>query len=110
METEEKILTRTQLEKERLEIVEKKVEIQKKRIELKKEKLDADEFLYKRKVELDEQKSTISKISELRILLADYTIDEERTIIGGEPFFKPLLDQNEKEIIIKKILELVRQI
>jgi hypothetical protein len=35
------------------------------------------------------------------------TIDEDRTILGSEPFYKPLLSGKNKEIAMNKLMELI---
>lgn len=95
-------------EKERLDVVEKKVDIQKKRLEIRKEKLNLDE-LELRKIVVDEQKVLIEKISELRHLLSDDTIDDERTIFGGEPFMQPTIKGEERTAVKSKLIELLKR-
>jgi hypothetical protein len=97
-------------EKERLEIIEKKVDIQKKRVELKKEKLNADEIVMRRKISMEEQKVLIDKISELRAVLSDWTIDEERTIMASEPFLKTTIEGAQREMVLNKIIELIKRL
>ncbi len=96
-------------EKERLEIIEKKVDIQKKRVEIKKERLNIDEIVFRRKVSLEEQKNLIDKISELRYLLSDWTIDGERTIFASEPFLKATIEGVQREIVLHKLMELINK-
>lgn len=96
-------------EKERLDIVEKKIDIQKKRVELKKEKLNIDEIVLRRKVSLEEQKVLIDKISELRAILSDWTIDDERTIMASEPFIKATIEGVQREIVLHKLMELIKK-
>jgi len=96
-------------EKGRLAIIEKKIDILKKRIEVRKEKLNIDEIVIRRKVGLEEQKLIIDKISELRAILSDWTIDSERTLLASEPFLKPTIEGKQREIILNKIMELIRK-
>ena len=97
-------------EKERLEIIEKKVDIQKKKIELKKEKLNTDEIVLRRKISAEEQTLLIDKISQLRCVLADWTIDDERTIMASEPFLKPLISDRNRLIVTNKLIELINKL
>jgi len=96
-------------EKQRLEIIEKKIDIQKKRVELKKEKLNINEIVLRRKVSLEEQKVLIDKISELRAVLSDWTIDDERTILASEPFLKATIEGGQREIVLNKIMVLIKK-
>lgn len=97
-------------EKERLELVEKKVEIQKKRVEIKKEQLNMDEIIVRRNIALEEQKVLIDKISELRYVLTDWIVDEDRTIMASEPFLTPTIVGERREIVIRKLMELIKKI
>jgi len=112
METsiQEKIEPKKQTEKERLEIVEKKVEIQKKRVEVKKEQLNIDEIVIRRKIALDEQRTLIDKISVVRGVLSEYTIDDEKTILGSEPILVPIIIGERRETVINKLMELIERI
>lgn len=98
------------LEKERLELIEKRIEIQKKRIELRKEKLNIEEILNKQKSAIDEQKLLLEKISELRYMLKDITIDQDKTFLGSEPFLKPVFEAGERDMITNKLLNLIRRL
>lgn len=97
-------------EKERLELVEKRVEIQRKRIELRKEKLNIDAIIERKLISFDEQKILIEKVVELRHLLSDSTIDDEKTIMGSEPFYKPTISGVEREIVNRKLMELIKKL
>ncbi len=102
--------TSTIAERERLELIEKRVDIQKKQYEVRKEKLNMDELKLITNIANEEQKILIDKISSLKNLLADYTIDDERTIIGSEPFLKPIVCGREKDIVMNKLIELVKKL
>ena len=95
-------------EKEHLEIIEKKVDIQKKRLDIRKEKQSLKE-LDKRKIIIDEQKLLVDKVGELRYLLSDFTIDEERTILGSEPMLKCIVSGEERKMVTTKLRELLKQ-
>lgn len=97
-------------EKERLDIIEKKIDIQKKRVELKKEKLNVEEIILRRKVSLEEQKVLIDKVSQLRALLSEWTIDEERTVMASEPFLKPMILGRNRLIATNKLMELINKL
>lgn len=107
--TKTEATSQNQNEKERLELLDKKVEIQKKRVEIKKEQLNIDETIIKRSIGLDEQKTLIDKIESLRNVLNDWTIDDERTIMASEPFLKPLVDGEQREVVLRKMMELIRK-
>ncbi|MCX6185811.1 MAG: hypothetical protein NTU43_02290 [Bacteroidetes bacterium] len=102
--------TSTIAERERLELIEKRVDIQKKQYEVRKEKLNMDELKLITNIANEEQKILIDKIASLKSLLADYTIDDERTIIGSEPFLKPIVCGREKDIVMSKLIDLVKQL
>lgn len=99
-----------QAEKDRLDILEKRVEIRKKRVEILKEQQAIEEARHKLEHSTDQQRLVLDMIHGLRILLADYTIDGERTTLPGEPFLKPLLTNQEQAIVAKKLIELVRKL
>jgi hypothetical protein len=99
-----------QKEKVRLELLDKKVEIQKKRMEIKKERLNMDEIIVRRNTAIDEQKVLIDKISELRYVLSDYTIDGERTLLSSEPYLTTIISDERREVIIKKLMQLINKL
>ena len=97
-------------ERERLDLVEKKIGIQRKRIEIKKENLEIEENMLRRHITLQEEKAILDKISELRSLLAEWTIDSERTLLASEPFLAPAIDGQRREFLLNKITDLIRKI
>ena len=99
-----------QVELEKLELVEKKIEIQKKRLEIKKDKLDIDTTLLRNEVSIDKQKVQIDKIFHLKMLLSGLTIDTDRTILLSEPYHVPILQGGRREIVMKKLMELVKKL
>lgn len=112
METEKKELEISpfKTERDRLELVDKKVEIQKKRVEIKREKLNMDETILRRKIAVEEQRMLLEKISELRYLLSDWTVDEERTLMASEPFLTPTILGERREFVLRKLMELIKKI
>lgn len=102
--------TKTNPEKERLELIEKKVEIKKKRVEIQKEILNMDETSMRKKIALDEQSLTLNKIWELGHLLGAVTVDEDRTIVGSEPFLIRTMSEDSRQIIESKIMRLIQNI
>jgi hypothetical protein len=97
-------------EKERLELIDKRVDIQKKRLEVRKEKLNMDEKKLKSSIAIDEQKLLLDKIGSLKNLLGDITIDDERTIMGSEPFYKPTINGRDRNIVANKLIDLVAKL
>jgi hypothetical protein len=97
-------------EKERLELIDKRVDIQKKRLEVRKEKLNMDEKKLKSSIAIDEQKILLDKIGSLKSLLGDFNVDDERTIMGSEPFLKPIIGGREKDIVMNKLIDLVNKL
>lgn len=95
-------------EKTQLDLIEKKVEIQKKILEIKKEKVNLQN-LKQKKFSAEEEQVLVNKVAELRYLLDNVTIDEERTILGSEPFLKPIITGEEREIVKAKIIELLKK-
>ncbi len=47
---------------------------------------------------------------ELRHLLADFTVDSERTLFAGEPFLVTVINGEERETVQKKLIELVKRV
>lgn len=93
---------------EQLFITEKKVAIRKMRIEIENEKLQLQE-IEPRRITVDEQHILVQKVSELRCLLSDSTIDEEKTIFGSEPVYKSTIDEEERKMVKAKLRELIKK-
>ncbi|MBX7205284.1 MAG: hypothetical protein K1X81_07650 [Bacteroidia bacterium] len=94
----------------RLEIADKRIDIQKKKLEVKKEKSNHAQVMEQSQLRLDEKRLLIQKISELRFLLTDYVVDDERAIIGSEPFYKPTITGLNREKITLKLMDLIDQL
>jgi hypothetical protein len=110
-------------EKEQLELIEKKVDIQRKRLEIKKEKLNMskivlDKDLESRRAKLDmkellatrnheSERILNDKIFSLSFSLTMITVDEERSILGSEPFLTPVLTGERREIVLDKLIEII---
>ena len=92
-------------EKEQLDLIEKQVEIEAKKLENKKSEFDLIENSVKSKRDFDKMVS--DKIFSVLFPLMINTIDEDRTILGSEPFYKPLLSGKNKEIAMNKLMELI---
>jgi len=95
-------------EKEQLELAEKQVEIQGKLIENNKAEFDIEELIKSRNIE--SERLLNDKIFSLLLSLIATTIDENKTILGSEPFFKPILVGEKREIVITKLLEIIKKI
>ena len=85
-------------EKERLEIVSLKLEIKKKKINL---------IEIKRDHLRNHKKMVIEQINSLRDLMTERVIDEDKTIFGSEPKYKPVFNDSEITKLKKKIWELL---
>lgn len=94
----------------RLEIADKRVDIQKKKLEVKKEKSNHAQAMEQSQLRIEEQRLLIQKITELRYLLTDFIIDDERVVLGSEPFYKPTITGINREKIILKLMGLLAQL
>lgn len=94
----------------RLELVDKRIEIQKKKLEVKKEKSNHTQSMEQSQLRIEEQRLLIQKISELRFLLTDFIVDDERAVIGSEPFYKPSITGLNREKITLKLMDLIGQV
>jgi hypothetical protein len=94
----------------RLELVDKRIEIQKKKLEVKKEKSNHTQSIEQSQLRIEEQRLLIQKISELRFLLTDFIVDDERAVIGSEPFYKPSITGLNREKITLKLMDLIGQV
>lgn len=131
-------MTHIMTEKEKLEIVERKLEHQKIRLELKEKRLVILDLLLKsteeehsleqqrKLVELSEKKlnvieregklkgarkhSILVQIAQLVSILSSTTVDIEGTMFPSEPKYKPIMEEEECEIIRKKIMDLIGQL
>ena len=97
-------------EKERLELLDKRIEIKKKRMEILKERLAIGNLSERKLNALDEQEVLIAKITELRHLLSDFTVDTERTLFAGEPFLTPVVLGDDRQLITNKLLSLIKKL
>lgn len=95
-------------EKEHLDLLDKKVSIQTKELENKKAELDMEEIIVNRNHDVDRMLN--DKIFSVLISLVSKTIDEDRTILGSEPFYKPLISGHNREIVTKKLIELITKL
>lgn len=95
-------------EKEQLDLIEKRVEIRSKQLDNKKSRLDIDELDLRNKREVDRVIS--NKIFSILFPLMVSTIDADRTILGSEPFYTPLLSGKNKEIAMNKLMDLITKL
>lgn len=101
-------MSKIALEKEYLDLLDKKVSIRTKELENKKAELDMEEILVNRNFDVDRMLN--DKIFSVLLTLASKTIDEDRTILGSEPFYKPLISGHNREIVIQKLIELITKL
>lgn len=71
-------------------------------------KIDLKEVDLKNKREYD--KMVNDKLFSVLFPLMMNTIDEDRTILGSEPFYTPLLTGKNKETAMNKLMELINQL
>ncbi|MBN8835600.1 MAG: hypothetical protein BGO53_02220 [Sphingobacteriales bacterium 39-19] len=95
-------------DKEFLELMDKKLAINSKRLDNKKSKIEIDDLVVNRN--LENQRLQNDKIFQLLFSLIVTTIDEERTILGSEPFYTPVIAGERREIVLKKLMELIKNI
>lgn len=95
-------------DKEFLELAEKKLSLTNKRIENRKIKEEVEDIIGNR--ENESQRMLNDKIFSVLISLVSKTIDEDRTILGSEPFYKPLISGHNREIVTKKLIELITKL
>jgi hypothetical protein len=97
-------------EKERLELLEKRIEIKKKRMEIQKEKLSIGDLSERKLNAMDEQEILIAKITELRHLLSDITVDGDRTLFAGEPFLTTVILGENRQLLTNKLISLIKKL
>ena len=90
-----------------LELLDKKMDIRKKKIEIQREIQELEEFESSK--HLAEQQILLHKVEMLKEVLTASAIDENRTIIGGEPFMTPLLNDLDRDIVKEKLILLIQQ-
>lgn len=95
-------------EKELLDLSDKKVSIRTKELENKKAKLDMEELLVNRN--LDADRLLNDKIFSLLLTLYVSVIDEDRTILGSEPFKTLLLQGKRKDETLDKLMDLIKKL
>ena len=73
------------------------------------EKQQQIEQLEDRRLQNEERKTTIEMAEVIVDAMKGHIIDDERTIMGSEPFFIPVFDEIERGIMKKKFLQLMSQ-
>ena len=95
-------------EKEYLEFADKKLSIRNKHLENKRAKLDMEELLTNRN--LESERLLNDKVLSLLFSLMVTVVDEERTILGSEPFYTPIIGGKRRDVTLDKLMELVKRI
>lgn len=95
-------------DKDFLELAEKKLSLTNKRIENRRVNVEMEDIIGNRANE--NQRMLNDKIFTVLILLVSKTIDEDRTILGSEPFYKPLISGHHREIVTQKLIELITKL
>jgi len=90
-------------EKEDLEMIEKRADIQAKVMENDRHRMMMDRMEFRDEQEL--QRSAQSSVFTLLIALTCTTVDEERTILGSEPFQTPILVGKNRDTALAKLME-----
>jgi len=88
-------------EKEKLEIIAQKLENKKKRLGI----IEAQKQLL-----MTDKKMIIDQIKNLRDLITEWTLDEDKTIFATEPKFKSVFTDEEVKKLKKKIWDLLEKI
>lgn len=97
-----------EMTKGQIDIDDKKVNIRSKRLENKRAILDMEELLKKRTLESEQMLN--DKIFIILFTLMISVIDEERTILGSEPFYTNLLKGGRREMVENKLMDLIKRI
>ncbi len=73
------------------------------------EKKQQIEQLDNRRLQIEERKTTIGIAEVMVDAMRAHIIDDERTVMGSEPFYTPIFDEIERGIMKKKFLQLMNQ-
>ncbi len=92
-----------------LEHREKEIEITRKEFDLETER-HFQSSIRPKQLAMDEKFMRIISVGWLSGLLTDVTIDEDRTIFGSEPFYKPAFSAHNRKIIEQKVMDLIKQL
>ena len=62
-------------------------------------------------IDIEEQLSHIlvTKVDSIVYMLECSNIDPDKTILGSEPHYKPILNEQEQQIVKRKLMELIHQ-
>lgn len=62
-------------------------------------------------IDIEEQLSHIlvTKVDSIVYMLECSNIDSDKTILGSEPHYKPILNEQEQQIVKRKLMELIHQ-
>ena len=86
----------------------KKAHLTEKRLFLQEKQQQIEQMENRR--QLNEERKTITEMVEvLSDAMRGHFIDDERTILGSEPFYSPIYDEIERGIIKKKVMSLLQQ-
>jgi hypothetical protein len=86
----------------------KKVHLQERILSLQ-EKQQQIEQLDNRRLQIEERKTTIGIAEVIVDAMRAHIIDDERTVMGSEPFYAPVFDEIERGIMKKKFIQLMNQ-
>jgi|GEM_PF-2557394 len=92
-----------------LTLHEKQADINRKEFDLETER-NYQSTIRPKQIEMDEQFMKLLAVGWLSGLLSEYTIDEERTVFGSEPFLKPAFSAENRILIEKKIMDMIKAI
>lgn len=101
METTQETLP-TKKELEELELTLKRLEVQERQRQL--------DYLQNEKAKDDQDRLNLEKLNVLNYMLSTSMIDAERTVVGGEPFMRPVYSQREEEVMRRKVIEIVKRL
>jgi len=75
------------------------------------ELLNTDAEIQKKKAETHKciDEIEISKVTELRHILTSHYIDDDRSVMASEPFFIPLVTGKNRDIVLNKLLEIIKE-
>lgn len=95
--------------KKDLDLIEQKVNIKKKEIEIKKEEYLLEKIEEER-MRIEQERVVLDKVAQLRYMLTDIIVDEEKTLPGSDLKWKPVFEQEEVELIKAKLFEMLKKL
>ncbi len=72
-------------------------------------RIDAETETQLAMVKQSDSQVLINKVEELRLVLVAQKIDENRTTMSSEPYYTSILNSNERNTVMKKMLELINK-